>query len=95
MVDDIDTEDVWIYRRDPRDRRPVNTLDEPASNAQHRVLSPDVQLLYKSAGPRDKDDADFMAVVDNLSSAQRRWLWDSLTLVSPSHPWLAVLDPID
>ena len=30
------------------------------------VLSPEMQLLYKSARPRDKDEADFHAVVEAL-----------------------------
>ena len=51
MIADAE-DDQWVYRRDTRIRRPIAELDGPASNAEHRVLSPDIQLLYKSADPR-------------------------------------------
>lgn len=88
MVDDTD-ESEWVYRRDGRIRRPVDELDGWASNLERRVLSPDVQLLYKSSNPRAKDEADFDAIVEHLDSSQRLWLATSLALVSPTHPWLA------
>lgn len=90
MIDDTE-EGAWVYRRDPRIRRPISELDGPASNSDHRVLSPDVQLLYKSLDPRAKDEADFQAVLQYLDSSQRCWLRESLTVTAPAHPWLAVL----
>ncbi|MGZ4467907.1 MAG: hypothetical protein ACXVW2_02870 [Nocardioidaceae bacterium] len=90
MIDDAE-DDVWVYRRDARIRRPVADLDGPASTADRRVLSPDIQLLYKSADPREKDEADFHAVLEDLDTSQRRWLRDSLAVASPTHPWLARL----
>jgi hypothetical protein len=91
MIDDAQ-DGAWVYRRDSRIRRPVAELDGPASNADHRVLSPDVQLLYKSLNPRAKDEADFRAIVEHLNSSQRRWLSESLTVITPVHAWLAVLE---
>jgi len=87
-----ESDDQWVYRRDTRIRRPVAELDGPASSIEHRVLSPEVQLLYKSAHPREKDHADFDAVVGYLDASQRRWLRESLLVVSPRHPWLSRLD---
>lgn len=90
MIDDAE-EGGWVYRRDQRIRRPVAELDGPASNSERRVLSPDVQLLYKSADPRAKDEADFQAAVEHLDPSQRRWLKESLAVASPLHPWLTCL----
>lgn len=55
VIDESDG-DQRVYRRDARIRRSVVGLAGPASNAERRVLSPDVQLLYKSADPREKDE---------------------------------------
>jgi hypothetical protein len=87
MIDETE-DDHWVYRRDTRIRRPLTDLDGPASNSERQVLSPEIQLLYKSAQPRDKDEADFQAVLADLHPPQRRWLQESLTVVSPGHPWL-------
>jgi Aminoglycoside-2''-adenylyltransferase len=90
MIDESEG-DQWVYRRDDRIRRLVVDLDGPSSNMEHRVLSPDVQLLYKSADPREKDEADFRGVLADLDTSQRRWLGESLALTSPLHPWLTLL----
>jgi hypothetical protein len=87
MIDDMDV-GTWRYRRDPRITRPVAELDGPASSPARRVLAPDVQLLYKSASMREKDQADFTSVVEHLDASRRRWLADALALTSPEHPWL-------
>ena len=87
MIDDTEN-DYWVYRRDARIRRLVADLEGPASTPQRPVLTPEIQLLYKSVRPRDKDEADFHAVVEALHAPQRRWLAKSLTTVSPGHPWL-------
>ncbi|WP_410627783.1 hypothetical protein [Amycolatopsis sp. cmx-8-4] len=47
-------------------------------------LVPEVQLFYKSARPRPKDEQDFAAVLPVLDRAQRRWLADAL---GTAHPW--------
>lgn len=87
MIDDV-SDGEWVYRRDPRIRRPVAGLAGRASNRDRRVLTPEVQLLQKSAAPRDKDEADFLAAHGTLGPSERRWLRESLSVVSPSHPWL-------
>jgi hypothetical protein len=90
MIDDTE-DDQWVYRRDASISRPVAELDGPASNTERRVLSPDIQLLYKSNEPRAKDEADFQAVLEGLDASQRGWLGESLAVTSPGHPWITRL----
>jgi hypothetical protein len=90
MIDDTDGDD-WLFRRDNRIRRPVQSLAGRASTAELAVLAPEVQLLYKSEGLRDKDVADFQAVRPYLSANERRWLRANLELVVPGHPWIQEL----
>lgn len=90
MVDDTDGED-WVYRRDPRLRRPLASLAGPASDSSRAVLAPEIQLLQKSKGRRPKDEADFAAAAPALAPSARRWLRDALDLVSPGHDWAARL----
>jgi hypothetical protein len=90
MIDDA-SDGVWTYRRDRRIERPVKELDGGACNGDPRVLTPEVQLLQKSASPRPKDEADFLAVHELLGADQRAWLVRSLALTAPNHPWLSQL----
>ena len=88
-----DTEgDEWVYRRDPRIRRPLSLLDGRASEPGLTVLAPEIQLLYKSAGLRAKDQADFERFRPLLTRAEAAWLRDALTTAAPGHAWLAALD---
>lgn len=90
MLDETDGADGdrWTYRRDPRIRRDLASLDGPASDHRRRVLTPEVQLLHKSKSVREKDAADFEAVRDSLTRAQRGWLAEALSLTAPGHRWL-------
>jgi hypothetical protein len=90
MVDDlaVDDDTAWVYRRDERIRRPWATLTGPASQPGRPVLTPEIQLLYKSHQPRPKDQADFDALSDELPDDQRRWLVAALQLIQPNHPWI-------
>ena len=90
MIDDA-SDGVWKYRRDARIERPVGELDGNACNGDSRVLAPEVQLLQKSASPRPKDEADFLAMNELLGPDQRQWLLRSLALTSPNHHWLTQL----
>jgi hypothetical protein len=86
MLDESAGEE-WISRRDPRVRRPIDTLT-CVSPSGVPYLTPEIQLYYKSRSPRAKDDADFQAVSPLLNAAQRRWLADALTLTGGSPRWL-------
>jgi len=88
MIADTEGDD-WIYRRDPRIRRPLDELDGPATTDAMRVLAPEIQLLYKSKGLRPKDQLDYDAVAPRLTREQRGWLEDALRMVAADHPWVS------
>ena len=90
MLDEADEEE-WIFRRDPRIRRPLAGLTVEQDG--FRWLVPEVQLLYKSKGLRPKDEADFEAVLPLLSEGQRRWLDEALGTEQTTHPWRERLAP--
>jgi hypothetical protein len=90
MIDDTEG-DEWVYRRHPRVRRPVATLRGRASYPDMPVLSPEIQLLYKSKGRREKDEVDFARVLPLLTEDERTWLRHALETVAPGHPWQARL----
>jgi hypothetical protein len=77
----------WIYRRDPRIRRP---WDEAVLATPDGLpyLAPELQLLFKSKAPRPKDDQDLREVLPLLEPVRRRSL---LGLLPTSHPWRPVL----
>ncbi|MCK2219357.1 amino acid transporter [Actinomadura sp. ATCC 31491] len=88
MLDEADGGD-WVYRRDPRVRRPLAGLT--AGEDGFRRLAPEVQLLYKAMGTRPKDAADVETVLPLLTGEQRRWLAGALATAHPSCPWRARL----
>lgn len=90
MVADVEGED-WVYRRAPRIRRPVTSLAGRASAPGLPVLAPEIQLLYKSKGGREKDQADFVRFAPLLTGGERGWLRGALETASPGHPWLPAL----
>lgn len=75
----------WRYRRDPRltlpwDRAVVAVQAIPTG-------SPVTQLLWKSRGPRARDEHDLDVIHDRLDPADRRWLRDAVRLAHPHSPW--------
>ncbi|MEX0884908.1 MAG: hypothetical protein WD009_00575 [Phycisphaeraceae bacterium] len=85
--------DRWVFRRDERIGETVDALGWHTSDGTP-VLRPEIQLLYKGKleGRRDKDDADFAAVLPHLTREQRRWLAAALRLqFDDAHPWLTAL----
>ena len=56
-----------------------------------RYLAPEIQLLYKSKAPRERDEADFAQICPLLAADARRWLPDTLELTTPHHKWIPVL----
>lgn len=82
--------ETWICRRDPRLQRPfADVVLRTADGIPYGA--PEVVLLYKAKHSRDKDEADFNAVVPLLNEPRRQWLADALALVHPGHRWLAAL----
>ena len=49
---------------------------------------PEIALLFKAKHTREKDQADFDAVLPLLDPDARAWLADALELVHPGHPWI-------
>jgi hypothetical protein len=50
-----------------------------------------VQLLYKSAGRRAKDEHDFVLTAGALNGPRRAWLIEALQLTDATHPWIEQL----
>ena len=88
MLDEADG-DTWIYRREPKIRRPVSTTVRQNADGL-RYLAPEIQLLYKSKTPH-RDEQDFAHIHPLLGADARRWLHDTLTLADAEHHWLAAL----
>lgn len=80
--------DTWVFRRDARIARPLreNLLRDVKGIP---YLAPEVQLLFKSKGRREKDMRDLEAVLPTLEPERRRWLEEQLARLDPAHPWLA------
>jgi hypothetical protein len=89
MLEEADG-DTWVYRREPRIRRPMSTVVRQSPDGLP-YLAPEIQLLYKSKGPRERDDADFVQIWPLLDADARTWLHDALELTTPDHSWIAVL----
>lgn len=82
--------DAWVCRRDERIRLPYDRLIVRTADGVP-YARPEVVLLFKAKAARDKDRADFAAVLPRLDRDARRWLADALGLVHPRHDWLASL----
>jgi hypothetical protein len=85
MIDESGDGD-WISRRDPGIRRPLASIGRTSSNGIP-YLAPEIQLFYKAANPRPKDETDFTAVLPFLAEAQRQWLSNALARTFGEHPW--------
>jgi hypothetical protein len=82
--------DAWLFRRDPRVRRPLAAVIRHApSGAPH--IAPEVQLLFKAKSVRPVDQADFDAAFPLLDPDAREWLAAALAVAHPDHPWRRLL----
>ena len=89
LLSDRSGED-WVYRRDPRIRRPLASALLSASGLP--VLAPEIVLLFKSKAPRAVDRGDFADAAPSLDASQARWLRDALELTAPGHEWIGYLE---
>lgn len=83
--------DEWVYRRDARVRLPWSRLPFPTPLGL-AALAPEVVLLFKAKGHRERDQADFEAALPRLSGERRDWLRAALAIAHPGHRWLGVLN---
>ena len=79
----------WLFRGDPRITLPLEQVGLRRGNIPY--LAPEIPLLYKSKEPRDRDEADFVAVLPELAPQRRAWLRAAIESQDPSHPWVQVL----
>jgi hypothetical protein len=77
---------TWICRRDPAIRLPYADVVRRDGDGVPYVV-PEIVLLFKAKAVRDKDAADFDAVLPRLTAAQRAWLDGALGAVHPDHAW--------
>jgi hypothetical protein len=89
LLEPWDGED-WVFRRDPRIRRPLAEVIAFSCSAIP-YLAPEIVLLFKSKTPREKDELDFARTLPTLSRESIQWLRDALELVHPKHDWSARL----
>lgn len=89
MLDQSD-QHHWIFRRDPRVRRPLTTIiRHDATGIPY--LAPEIQLLYKARSLRQQDQADFDHIAPLLDADARTWLESALCMAEPDHHWIAAL----
>jgi hypothetical protein len=89
MLDEAEG-DEWVYRRDARVRRSLADIVRRDARGLP-YLAPEVQLLYKAAHTRDKDEADFSSVLPHLDARARGWLLAALVTAHPAHAWISPL----
>lgn len=78
----------WVYKRNQRIKREINKVIL-LSSFDIPILCPEIVILYKSAHNREKDNRDFMNVLNKLSGNQREWLKNALMISVPSHEWIS------
>jgi len=83
-------DETWICRRDERIRMP---FAEAILRTEDGIpyARPEIALLYKAKAAREKDEADFAAVLLHLDQAARARFADWISLVHPGHAWLGPL----
>jgi hypothetical protein len=88
----------WVFSREPRVRMPLRLCARQSAWGLPTVV-PEVLLFYKATAyfgeelqdRRPHDEADFRDLLPHLTDKRRQWLWESISLVHPGHPWLTQL----
>jgi len=89
LLNEADGDD-WVFRRDPRVRRPLARVFR-AGPAGLRLLAPEVVLLYKSNAAREVNEADFTVAQELIDHEAHAWLRESIGLREPGHRWVEAL----
>ena len=80
--------EAWIYRRDPRVRRPASGIIRTVRDLP--VVELPVVLLFKAKEPRAADDDDLTAALPLLDRRDRTWLAGAIgTAHGSDHPWIS------
>jgi len=82
--------DDWVFRRDPRVRRPLEQVVHDRDSLPR--VNPAVQLLWKAKDPLPKDEIDLANVLPLLPPDERAWLRDAIALAHPDSPWCGRFD---
>jgi hypothetical protein len=83
--------DTWVCRRDESIRLPYDRVIERTEDGIP-FCRPEIALLFKAKHwKRDKDQADFQAVVPRLETERRVWLATALERIHPGHAWVEAL----
>ena len=77
----------WIYRRQRDICLPKDDIFMMTEQGD-MYLKPEIQLLFKSKAPREKDEMDVSKTLPRLSDDARAWLHSALRVCDPQHPWL-------
>jgi hypothetical protein len=80
--------DTWVCRRDETLRLPYDRVIDHTDDGLP-FCRPEIALLFKAKhSARDKDQADFEAVVPHLEHERRRWLAAAIERIHPGHAWI-------
>jgi hypothetical protein len=83
----------WLCRRDESIRMPYTELIRYSATGIP-YMTPEVVLLFKAKGLREKDQLDFDATLPRLSAPQVDWLRVNLQLIHPGHVWIGRLETL-
>lgn len=87
MLYDVD-KDEWLFKRDETIRKKLQEVLITSKDG-YAILSPEIQLLYKSKSLRDKDKLDFENALSAMSEVQKTWLRHALAKVyNHKHEWI-------
>jgi hypothetical protein len=81
----------WVFRRDPRIRRPLAEAIEFSPDGIP-YLVPEIVLLFKAKSPKEKDEADLALTLPTLTPKRIAWLRNALQIVHPKHEWIGRLN---
>jgi Aminoglycoside-2''-adenylyltransferase len=84
---------TWLFKRDATITIPRSTMTKHNAIGIPYMI-PSVVLLFKAKHVRNKDEADFEAVLPKFLNEQS-WLVDALERVHPGHPWIGRLKALE
>jgi hypothetical protein len=89
----------WVLSTDPQVVLPVERCFR-RSSAGVPTMVPELLMFFKATAyhgdpkyPRERDAADFVALLPHLAEDERSWLREAISLLVPEHPWLAHVAP--